>query len=322
LAAGGFEGNAQSFRIVTKLAFKSTKHAGLDLTSGTLSAILKYPWLNGQNKKKLHKWGAYKSELKDFEFARTVFAPQNFAQSPEAALMDWADDVTYSVHDLEDFFRAGRIPVPLLARAGESRERQKFFDDVYRRRAGDKSFPERAAMEEAFENILGIFWRISEPYSGTREHRSRLRYFTSQLIHRYVNGVEIDTKKKAVDINPEYEKEVTILKELTWTYVIEAADEGRHRKRQRTIMRRLFEFYSDAAASERMWSIFPPFYREELRGSTSAAAKKRTVVDFIAGLTEPQVVETYRQVIGTRFPSVWNICQPQEVRRILTDPAK
>ena len=48
--AGGFEGNAQSFRIVTKLAFKSTKHAGLDLTAGTLAAILKYPWLKGQNK--------------------------------------------------------------------------------------------------------------------------------------------------------------------------------------------------------------------------------------------------------------------------------
>src|SRR6202140_3294366 len=71
-SAGGFEGNAQSFRIVTKLAFKSTTHAGLDLTSGTLAAVLKYPWLKGQNKGKPHKWGAYKSEMADFEFARKV----------------------------------------------------------------------------------------------------------------------------------------------------------------------------------------------------------------------------------------------------------
>lgn len=296
--AGGFEGNAQSFRVVTKLAFKSTKHAGLDLTSGTLAAILKYPWLKGQNKKKLHKWGAYKSELKDFEFGRKVCPPQKLVRSPEAVLMDWADDVTYSVHDLEDFFRAGRIPVHLLARTSESLERQHFFDDVYRRRAGDKDFPKRAVMEEAFENILGIFWRIYEPYSGTREHRSRLRYFTSQLIHRYVNGVQIDTEKKSVEINPEYEKEVTILKELTWTYVIEAPGQSLQREGQRTVIKRLFEVYSDAAASEKMWSIFPPYYREELRNSTSAAGKKRTVVDLIAGMTEPQVVEAYRQVIG------------------------
>lgn len=249
--AGGFEGNAQSFRIVTKLAFKSTKHSGLDLTSGTLAAILKYPWVKGQNKKKPDKWGAYKSELKDFEFARRVCPPQELARSPEAALMDWADDVTYSVHDLEDFFRVGRIPVDLLARASESLERQHFFDDVYRRHAGDKTFPKRTVMEEAFGNILGIFWRIHEPYSGTREHRSRLRYFTSQLIHRYVNGVQIDTKKKVVKINPEYEKEVAILKELTWTYVIEAPGQSLQREGLRTIIERLVEVYSNAAVSEK-----------------------------------------------------------------------
>jgi len=308
--AGGFEGNAQSFRIVTKLAFKSTKHAGLDLTAGTLAAILKYPWLKGQNKKKPHKWGAYRSESKDFDFARKVCPPQKLARSPEAALMDWADDVTYSVHDLEDFFRAGRIPIHLLARASESSERQHFFDDVYRRRAGDKDFSRRSVMEEAFANILGIFWRIYEPYAGTREHRSRLRYFTSQLIHRYVNGIQIDAKKKTLDINPEYEKEVAILKELTWTYVIEAPGQGLQREGQRTIIKRLFEVYSDAAVTEKKWSIFPPYYREELRDSVSATAKTRTVVDLIAGMTEPQAIEAYRQMIG-----VWSSQSLEDVIR-------
>jgi dGTPase len=297
-AAGGFEGNAQSFRIVTKLAFKSTSHTGLDLTAGTLAAVLKYPWLKGQNRKKPHKWGAYKSELKDFEFARTVSPPKKFLRSHEAALMDWADDVTYSVHDLEDFFRAGRIPVHLLARASESLEKQHFFDDVYRRRAGDKDFPKRAVLEEAFGNILGFYWRIYEPYSGTREHRSRLRYFTSQLIHRYINGVQIDKKKKTVIINPEYEKEVAILKELTWTYVIEAPGQSLQREGQRTVIRRLFEIYSEASASEKQWGIFPAYYREELRNTASKAERQRTVVDLIAGMTEPQVIEVYRQVIG------------------------
>jgi dGTPase len=297
-AAGGFEGNAQSFRIVTKLAFKSTSHAGLDLTAATLAAILKYPWLKGENKKKPHKWGAYKAELKDFDFARAVSPKQKLVRSPEAALMDWADDVTYSVHDLEDFFRAGKIPVHLLARASESLERQHFFDDVYRRRATEKDFPRRAVMEEAFGNILGFYWRIYEPYSGTREHRSRLRFFTSQLIHRYINGVEIDKAKKTVAIDPEYEKEVAILKELTWTYVIEAPAQSLQREGQRAVIRRLFEIYSEASGSEKTWNIFPVYYREELRKTSTAAERKRTVIDLIAGMTEPQVIEAYRQVMG------------------------
>jgi len=297
-SAGGFEGNAQSFRIVTKLAFKSPKHPGLDLTAGTLAAILKYPWLKDQNSRKPNKWGAYKSELDDFKFARAVCPRTRFARSPEAALMDWADDVTYSVHDLEDFFRAGRIPIHLLARANESLEQQHFFDDVYRRHSGEKDFPKRSVLEEAFGNILAMFWRIYEPYSGTREHRSRLRYFTWQLIHRYVNGVTINEKKKTIEINPEYEKEVAILKELTWTYVIEAPSQGLQREGQRSIIKRLFEVYSVAAGSSKTWSIFPPYYREELKKAGSVAEKKRTVVDLIAGMTEPQVVDAYRQVMG------------------------
>src|SRR5438477_3469662 len=71
-SSGGFEGNAQSFRIITKLAFKSTKHTGLDLTAATLAAILKYPWLNGKNQKKKKKGGAYSSERRDVELARNI----------------------------------------------------------------------------------------------------------------------------------------------------------------------------------------------------------------------------------------------------------
>jgi dGTPase len=94
---GGFEGNAQSFRILTKLAFRSADYRGLDLTRATLAAVLKYPWLKGENPQNLDKFGAYESERKDFEFARELY-PNRFAQTIEAALMDWADDITYSIH--------------------------------------------------------------------------------------------------------------------------------------------------------------------------------------------------------------------------------
>ncbi len=186
---GGFEGNAQSFRIISKLAFKSESYGGLDLTRATLAAVLKYPCLKGQNKKKLNKWGAFKSEIDDFNFARKLGPEKKFQRTVEADLMDWADDVTYSVHDVEDFFRAGRIPMHLLARRQDNVERNHFFDDVFRRRANEEGFSKRQDLEEAFENLLTSFWRIDEPYTGTKKQRSKLRRFTAQLIHRYINGV-------------------------------------------------------------------------------------------------------------------------------------
>lgn len=68
----------------------------------TLAAILKYPWMKDQSPKKPKKWGAYQSEEKDFNFARELGPVEQFQRTVEADLIDWADDVTYSVHDVKD----------------------------------------------------------------------------------------------------------------------------------------------------------------------------------------------------------------------------
>jgi len=105
----GFEGNAQSFRILTKLAVRYPPPIpGMDLTRATLAACLKYPWLKGNTGKKKKKWSAYRSEKGAFDFARE-FHPHE-QKTLEAELMDWADDVAYSVHDLEDFHRCNALP--------------------------------------------------------------------------------------------------------------------------------------------------------------------------------------------------------------------
>src|SRR6266436_2167187 len=85
----GFEGNAQSFRIIAKLAQHSPLHRGLDLTRATLAAVLKYPWRRGENSEKPNKWGGYSSEEKDFEFA-TQLRGKARERTLEAQLMDWA----------------------------------------------------------------------------------------------------------------------------------------------------------------------------------------------------------------------------------------
>lgn len=112
-----FEGNAQSFRVVTKLAARFPNCQGLNLTRATLSAILKYPWkgdTNGEStsSRKYEKWGYYESEEADFLFCRDGLPYDK--RTIEAELMNWADDIAYSVHDLEDFQRCNCIPWPRI----------------------------------------------------------------------------------------------------------------------------------------------------------------------------------------------------------------
>jgi dGTPase len=217
--------------------------------------------------------------------------------------MDWADDVTYSVHDMEDFYRAGRIPLHVLARSGDNSERRRFFDDVYRRRAKDEDFYPRPELEEVFANLMATFWQINERYSGLREQRSRLRYCTSHLIHRYITAVELDEASQSIKIDGDFKKEVAILKELTWIYVIEGPALAMQREGQKKIISLLFEAYTEASESPNKWSLFPPYYRYQLERSASRIKRKRIVVDLIAGMTEPQAIASYGQLMGVQ-PSV------------------
>lgn len=105
----GFEGNAQSFRILTRLAIHRIDYYGLNLTRATLNAVCKYPWMRSlvPQSKQQHKYSIYDLDKEAFLFIRP---DKNHRQTIEASIMDFADDITYSVHDLEDFYLAGLIP--------------------------------------------------------------------------------------------------------------------------------------------------------------------------------------------------------------------
>ncbi|MER6761077.1 phosphodiesterase, partial [Amycolatopsis sp. NPDC000746] len=142
--ADGFEGNAQSFRIITTTDVRGPSAIGLDLTTAVRAAVLKYPWA------RLHypqphptamprpprgadepddapgtgasKFSAYVTELDDFEQARAPFAGriEPWQQTVEASVMDTADDIAYAIHDLQDFHRIGVLQhAPVAAELGE-----------------------------------------------------------------------------------------------------------------------------------------------------------------------------------------------------------
>lgn len=303
----GFEGNAQSFRIITKLAMGSTEN-GLNLTRATLNAVLKYPWRFGGNSAKPDKWGCYEDDKEMFAWARRL-GPATNLQSNEARLMDWSDDVTYSVHDVDDFYRAGMIPLDRLVM--DSEERERFYKGVFARRK-DK-LPEKMNelfLRGAFDSLMSVL-NVREPYKPTREGRVRLRRVTSTLIRDFVNAVQLDTSASPARIVIENRRraEIFMLKQLTWHYVIKNPALATQQHGQRVIIRQLFNaFFKAGSRRDPNIDFFPVSVQELLPAlpvTNSSGRRKlaRAIIDFIASLTEEQAIETHHRIYGIKLGS-------------------
>ena len=240
----GFEGNAQSFRIVTKLAVRNDER-GLDLTRATLNAILKYPVTQTKVGSRRKKWGAYESERSDFEFARTLAVGDE--TSVEAEIMDLADDIGYAVHDVEDFYRAELVPLERLTQnKGENAEVEKFFTSCRDRweRIDKPPKYKQADLFRAFRRIMHLERHITEPFVPDHHHRATVRTMTAALIADYVTKARIradrDGDGQCVLVGADRRMEIAMLKELTWTYVIDDPGLATQQEGQRYIIGELF----------------------------------------------------------------------------------
>jgi dGTPase len=304
-----FEGNAQSFRIVTKLSLRSLEgdqERGLNLSRATLRAILKYPRLYGSENREhsTKKWGAYRSEEADFHSAFEGY--EGSRPCAEAVLMDWADDVAFAVHDVEDFFRAGLIPLDQLANSAEARRR--FLDYVEQKR----SKLDRKESESRLRELADVFFPQA-PYAGTLDDRAAIHDFASNMITRYAGAVDLNESGQIETPNEE-KAQVALLKELTWFYVIDDPALATLQMGQRAIVAALFERlkkWADSAATEHQQSARLPTHLRNLiaLGSADDAAviaaegdagslRARAVADYIASLTETQAYALHQRLTG------------------------
>jgi len=171
---GGFEGNAQSLRLLTRLEAK-VPGAGLNLTRATLDATLKYPWLARPGEV---KYGAYAADEAAFRWIRDG-APDG-RPCLEAQVMDWADDVAYSVHDLEDGLHAGMVTLGQLRDGGERRAVAELTAAAYCE-PGSVSVAE---LTEVFAALLRLpCWPAA--FDGGPAALAGLKNLTSELIGRF-----------------------------------------------------------------------------------------------------------------------------------------
>jgi dGTPase len=178
LECGGFEGNAQSLRLLTRLEPK-VPGAGLNLTRASLDAALKYPWVGSSG-----KYGAYASDAAVFSWIRSGVPAGR--RCLEAQVMDWADDVAYSVHDVEDGLHAGLVTLPALFSPSEQAVLAALALEAYCKPEWDASVPE---LSEVLGEFLAMpFWGFA--YDGGFSALAAVKNLTSELVGRFCGAAE------------------------------------------------------------------------------------------------------------------------------------
>ncbi|MEU7716684.1 deoxyguanosinetriphosphate triphosphohydrolase [Streptomyces tibetensis] len=298
---GGFEGNAQSLRLLTRIEpkrFTPERSVGLNLTRAALDAATKYPWPRGAHPTDpaSHKFGVYDDDRPVFDWLRKD-APGT-RTCFEAQVMDWSDDVAYSVHDVEDGLHAGHIDPNCLH---ADPERRDVFQVARGRYVPADTDP--AELAEALDRLLAQEW-WPHGYDGTAVAQARLKDATSQLIGRFCLAAETATRtaygagrltRYAAElvVPRETRMECAVLKAVADLYVMQRAEQERLRADQRIVVAELAE-----ALTARAPDGLDPQFRALFDRAGDDRARKRVIVDQIASLTDTSARSLHARLTG------------------------
>lgn len=317
LAWGGFEGNAQTFRILTFLAARRPfePRVGLNLTRATLDACIKYPRGRLDGGVEHEKWNVYGCDMEAFDWVRpdSAMRGSDAGMCFEAQLMNWCDDVTFAVHDVVDFYRGGFIPLDrlfLLDPKSESLpEEAEAVLERFSQKNGDFDMEQSRAAWRALSPQIEVF----EPWNSTVRVKSATQTTTSQLITYLVGGIRYDGDAPArfdgqliVDSSEEKATLVasgcSLLKSLIFEYVIETPSFAAQQFGQAEIVRRLVETYSAARdTGSKIPEILPPDRQEEIE---IHGDRRRAAVDHVASLTEQDAHMLFERLFGLRLGAI------------------
>jgi dGTPase len=296
---GGFEGNAQTLRLLTRLEPKRVhpdgRPAGLNLTRASLDAATKYPWRAGHAPAAAgptRKFGAYDDDLEVFAWFRDG-VPEG-RRCLEADVMDWSDDVAYSVHDVEDAVASGRLDPRRLRDATDVGHVLAVAGGTY---AADLGPDDLGA---ALERVLAT-GAVPSAYDGSRGDLAALKDMTSRLIGRFVLAVEVATRERhgpgdkaryaAELVVPDATRaECAVLKAVAAHFVMHAEDRVEVMTGQRAVVHDLVAAYLEAPAGR-----LDPGLLADWKAAGSDAAALRVVVDQVASLTDVRALALHRR---------------------------
>ncbi len=295
-ACGGFEGNAQTLRLLTRLEAKTFagergggRSVGLNLTRATLDACTKYPWERAPDGPDALKYGVYADDRAVYDWMRGDVPARR--RCLEAQVMDLADDVAYSVHDVEDGVVAGRLDLTAL----DPPAVWATLRDWYLPDARD------ADLDAALQGLRSVASWPTASYAGSRRHLAALKNLTSDLIGRFCGDVQQATfaagdgpfvRYRADLVLPEQTLlEIAVLKGIAAHYVMQAADRVAALEHQRELLTDLV-----AVLCDRGPDALDRQYADDWRAAPDDPARLRVVVDQVAALTAASAVARHARL--------------------------
>ncbi len=293
-ACGGFEGNAQTLRVLTRLEAKTFDadgaSVGLNLTRATLDACTKYPWARGAGADPV-KFGVYPDDLSTFVWLRAD-APGP-RRCLEAQVMDLADDVAYSVHDVEDGTVAGHVDLTRLDTAAIWETLREWY------------LPGTAddELDAALARLRAVGSWPTRTHDASRRSLAALKNLTSDVIGRFCGDVQAATfaasdgpmARYAADLVVPRETwvEITVLKAVAAHYVMQTPDRVVIMERQRELLGELVE-----AMATRGPDALDRAFADDWDDAADDAARLRVVVDQVASLTDTSAVARHHLLVG------------------------
>ncbi|HEY0620617.1 MAG TPA: deoxyguanosinetriphosphate triphosphohydrolase [Kribbella sp.] len=293
---GGFEGNAQTLRLLTRLESKTFDPAGrsvgLNLSRATLDAATKYPWPRRDGER---KFGVYDDDAEVFGWLRHGVEAGD-RRCLEAQVMDFADDVAYSVHDVEDGIVAHSID---LVRVGA--ERAQYWESVrriYLPEATDEQ------LDEGWRRLTGLAYWPSAAFDDSRRALGGLKDLTSQLIGRFCAAAEQATharfgrsrliRYEADLVVPDgIRTEIALLKGVGMFHVLNSPERQARRAVQRELLTELVEALWKSAPR-----VLDAAFAADFAEAADDGARLRVVVDQVASLTDPSAQAWHQRLLG------------------------
>lgn len=301
---GGFEGNAQTLRLLSRIEPKvlhaDGRPAGLNLTRASLDAACKYPWAASDaplraDGRRSSKFGAYEDDLPVFEWIREG-APAG-RPCVEAQVMDLSDDISYSVHDVEDAIVGGHLQLKWMDHADQRARFIGYTQQWY--------LPgvDAAAIDEALSRLEALPEWVRES-SGSRQDMARLKNMTSGFIGRFASAAFEATRAASatavltrysgdVVVPEDTRLEIAVLKGLAATFVMESDLRQPLYQQQRELLLELIAELSRTGEQH-----LEPMFAADFLAAENDDVRLRVVIDQVASLTDRSAIALHESLLG------------------------
>jgi dGTPase len=292
---GGFEGNAQTLRILTRTIYSNPDgRMGMSPSRALLDGVLKYKRLyRDRGTDSNHFIYDDQATILDFCFEGEIAGrlgstkPNDF-HSIECQIMDLADDVAYSCFDLVDGYNARFLTSEKLEKWSKSNKdqldeaQQKHLDDLV-------ALMKEGRLESRMSRVVGQLIQSSSLEATTNFMSERTRRYRYELV-----------------IEPVAQSQIKLYKRLSRELVFGSSElqqiEFKGGRTLRSLGETLLDNYLGASAPPAV--LVPNDVHRCIMETDAAAERARLVCDYISGMTDAYALRSYKRLLDPDYGSI------------------